>query len=316
MSRNRHLLLSALLVASVAAGAASAQPAPEAPPPAATPLGSGPYKALMEVDPSLPTHTIYRPANLAALAGERLPVVVWGNGACVNRGNAFRDFLTEIASYGYLVIALGPIDESPRTPTALPPRVEGQPRILPPPETHPVQLIQAIDWAVKEGARAGGAYRGLLRTDRIAVMGQSCGGVQAIEASADPRVTTTVIWNSGMPIGGTNMAGGKPMLTKDDLKPLHAPIAYISGDAQDVAFANANDDFEKISWLPVFRGWERGVPHAGTYRQPGGGEFGGVAVAWLNWRLKDDQKSARMFSGADCGLCVNPRWVVQRKQIP
>src|SRR6185312_4125635 len=73
--------------------------------PATTALGSGPFPAIMEVDPSLPTHTLYHPADLAA-AGQ-LPVVVWGNGACWNVGNAFRWFLSDVSSYGYFVIAVG-----------------------------------------------------------------------------------------------------------------------------------------------------------------------------------------------------------------
>jgi len=51
-------------------------------PPGTTP-GSGPYQAVMEMDPGLPDHTIYRPENLSALNGATLPIVVWGNGACV-----------------------------------------------------------------------------------------------------------------------------------------------------------------------------------------------------------------------------------------
>ena len=40
-----------------------------------------------------------------------------------------------------------------------------------------------------------------------------------------------------------------------------------------------------------------------------------VAVAWLNWQLKGDQRASLMFEGANCGLCVNPRWVVRKKKI-
>src|SRR5215469_9903538 len=58
--------------------------------------GSGPYKAVMEMDAGLPDHTIYRPENLAGLNGANVPVVIWGNGACANSGNAFRNFLTDI----------------------------------------------------------------------------------------------------------------------------------------------------------------------------------------------------------------------------
>ena len=112
------------------------------------------------------------------------------------------------------------------------------------------------------------------------------------------------------------MAGGKT-LTKRDLASLHSPVAYISGDSEDIAFVNSNDDYRRLAQtaLPVFRGYERGVTHGGTYAQPNGGEFGGVAVAWLLWQLRHDEKAGRMFTGAHCGLCVNPRWVTAKKNI-
>jgi hypothetical protein len=293
--------------------------------PASRPLtGSGPYKSVMEMDTGVPGHTIYRPDDLSALAGALLPIVVWGNGACANMGNAFASFLTEISSYGYLVIALGPIgqtnaDGPPQGPPILPPGSQvsdsaGSPPNLPPAATHPVQLVEAMNWAIAENQRVDSKYYRRLDGTKIAVMGQSCGGVQALEVAADPRITTAVIWNSGLFRKPTDMGGGKAM-SKDDLKLLHAPVAYISGDAQDVAFVNANDDFDHITSIPVFRAYERGVTHGGTYREPNGGEFGGVAVAWLDWQLKGNQPASLMFKGTNCGLCVNPRWVVQKKRI-
>lgn len=290
-------------------GAAFAQ----APPAEQAPVGSGPYPALMEAAPGLPTHTLYRPADLSALGDQQLPIVVWGNGACANAGNSFRAFLTELASYGYFIVANGPIDpewpNSQQRPVIRPDGV----RELPPPATRSSQLIEAIDWAFAQASRRNGDFRGRLDTSEVAVMGMSCGGVQALEASADRRVTTTMIWNSGMPERGTSMAGGRP-LTKDDLNLLHAPIAYIVGDHQDQAQPNAADDFQRLN-LPVFFGWMRGVPHGGTYRQPNGGEFAGVAIAWLNWQTKDDARAGLMFVGEDCGLCVNPRWVTASKNL-
>ena len=120
-------------------------------------VGSGPYKSIMEMDAGLPGHTIYRPDDLSALNGTSLPIVVWGNGACANAGNFFAPFLTEISSYGYLVIALGPIVQLnaagfPQGP-AVPPRPQGSdptqpPPNLPPPATHSAQLIEAINWAI------------------------------------------------------------------------------------------------------------------------------------------------------------------------
>ena len=301
----------------------AAQPRGGAPPRPTT--GSGPYKAVMEMDTSLPDHTIYRPEDLWALSGAPLPLVVWGNGACVNAGNSFSNFLTEISSYGFLAIALGPIVERNTTAPAAPPApaqppiqqptdTTQLPRNLPPAATRPSQMIDAIQWATAENERAGSKYYKHLNTKKIAVMGQSCGGVQAIEVAADSRVTTAMIWNSGLFAQPSNMGGGK-IIGKKDLESIHVPVAYISGDSTDIAFNNANADFEYLKSIPVFRGWERGVGHGGTYNQPNGGEFAGIAVAWLNWQLKDDQKAALLFRGSDCGLCVNPKWVVETKNF-
>ena len=278
-----------------------------------TPLGSGPYRAIMEVDPSLPTHTLYHPVDLTASG--KLPIVAWGNGACWNVGNAFRWFLSDIASYGYLVIAVGPLAHDPpslRMPTPMAPlapsnaaTVAAGAAKLPPPATHSAQLIDAINWAQAENERPGSRFFHRIDTHAVAVMGQSCGGVQAIEASADPRVRTSVIWNSGLFPQPTRMAGGRE-LTKANLKRLHAPIAYISGDEEDIAFANANDDYERIQHLPALRAYGRGVTHGGTYNERNGGEFAGVAVGWLNWQLKADGQARQLFVGARVRVVREP----------
>ena len=303
-------------------------------------LGSGAYKAIMEADPGLKGFTVYRPQNLAALRAHKLPIVVWGEGGCANEGNRFRWFLSEIASHGYVVVAVGPIlpPEKEIWNAAPPQPGRGQqpgrpqqagraqqpgrgalptPGALPPAATHSAQLIQGMDWAIAENGRKGGQYFGKLETGKIAAMGMSCGGGQALEAGLDPRVTTTVLWNSGLFPDDTNsnsMFGGKP-LKKADLNQMHGAVAYISGDETDIAFINANDDFSKLPNIPAFRAYKKGVPHDGTYGDVNGGAFGKVAVAWLDWRLKNDAKAGQIFLGPKCGLCADPEWVVQQKNL-
>src|SRR6187399_1935907 len=122
--------------------------------------GDGPYPAMIETDPGLPGHVIYRPADLSPFDGGKLPILVWGNGACVDDGTAHRLHLAEIASYGYLVIAAGawrsgPGATEPRAQQAAP--AGGG---LPPAATTAADVRAGIDWAIAEDARAGSRFKG------------------------------------------------------------------------------------------------------------------------------------------------------------
>lgn len=293
-------------------------PPPDAPPVRETP--PGPYEVVVEANASLPTHTIYRPKDLAPFRGESaLPIVSWGNGACANAGTLFRVFLTQLASHGYMVIAIGPKDaplpafaarrerDASTAATTQPP--------VPLPASRDSQLIDAIDWAAKQNSRADSAYHGHLNVGRIAVMGQSCGGLQTLAVSADPRITTSVLWNSGaLPEGSGSIGARLSGATKAHLDRLHAPVAYFIGGPSDIAYPNAEDDFERISRVPVFKA-NLNVGHGGTFRHPGAGWYGEVGVAWLDWQLKGDRQAARYFVGKDCRLCTNPIWSVEKKGI-
>lgn len=309
----------------------AAQPAPEVPPvlPANTPLGMGPFKSIMEVDPALAKHTVYRPDDMSRVGSTRLPILAWGNGACAADGNAFRLYLTEIASHGYLIIANGPIGpDRAQFPPMMPPDRGAAPvgAVAPPktpfpagmkfnPQTSTAQLIEAIDWAIAENSRPGSKYFGKLDTAQIAVAGMSCGGVQAIEASADSRIKTTIVANSGLMTEPTIMSGSGKPVPKQSLGLMHAPALYLSGDVSDIAFANANDDFEKINHIPVFRAYQKGIGHGGTYHDADGGTFGKVTLAWLDWQLKGNREAAKVFQGDKCSLCVDSQWVTRKKKI-
>ena len=70
--------------------------------------GTGPYKAIMVEEPSLEAHTIFRPADLSKFDKKNpLPILVWGNGACTNSPWEHQNFLSEIASHGFMVVAIG-----------------------------------------------------------------------------------------------------------------------------------------------------------------------------------------------------------------
>lgn len=293
--------------------------------------GTGPYPAIIEGDPGVPGHTIYRPDNLSPFSQENpMPVMAWGNGGCANSSRMHANFLEEIASHGYLVVAIGPFSASEEAP-----KQGGR--------TKSAQLLEALDWATAENKRSNSKYYGKVDPSKFAAAGMSCGGLQALEVSPDPRIATSVIMNSGIlntPFGAPKgvpktgvpktgipktgapkegaapkMQLAMPAVDKELLKKLHAPIFYVIGGEKDIAYPNAVDDFAKIDSVPVAMA-NLDVGHGGTYSQPNGGEFGKVAVAWLKWQLEGDENAGKMFSGSSCGLCNHAEWKFEKKKIP
>jgi hypothetical protein len=262
--------------------------------------GTGSNKALMFAEPSLPTHTVFRPENISAFGGRnKLPIIAWGNGACANSPWEHVNFLSEVASHGFLVIAIGPMPQEGE-------RGRGR--------STSTQLIDAINWAIAQNQEKTSSLYNKLDTTKIAVSGMSCGGLQTLEVAPDPRIVTAVICNSGI-LGnpGTGMAG-MPALTKDYLSKLHTPTLYILGGEKDIAYNNGMDDFKRINHVPVFVA-NMDVGHGGTYGQPHGGEFAKVATAWFKWQLKNDTEAGKMFTGNPSGLSKDPNWKVEKKNM-
>lgn len=259
----------------------------------------GPYAVTAETVEAAAGLRVYRPSDLERFpASDTLPIVIWGNGACLADGSSFEGFLSTIASYGFLVVGSAPVPGDP------------QARI------NAASLIKALDWAQAQASRRGSPLAGKAHVGAVAVMGMSCGGNIALEAARDPRVKTLGMWNSGVWISGEMRTGDGTLLvatTKADLAFVHSPTLYINGDEIDPATANAADDVARLDRVPVFFGSRRGSGHAGTYAHANGGEFANIAVAWLRWQLKGHGDSGKLFAGPECSLCRNPDWIVQRK---
>jgi hypothetical protein len=264
------------------------------------PSGTGPFTATAEVRAELPDHTLFRPVSWPA---DPLPLYVWGNGGCSSNGLAHAAYLRQIASQGYVVVALG-------VPGGGPPAPADGSRDA----TDASQMIEAIDWATRETAREGGEFYRRIDTSRMAVGGHSCGGLQALAVSHDPRIATTLVLNSGIYI---TPGGGRSRveIDKTQLSRLHAPLLYLSGGPADIAHENALDDVARIDHVPVFFG-ALPVGHGGTFAQPDGGEWARISARWLDWQLKDDADASRDFAGADCRLCADERWSIEQKQLP
>ena len=263
--------------------------------------GSGDFKAVMFEDSTLKAHTIFCPKDLSKFSKDNpLPVLVWGNGACNNSPHEHVNFLNEIASHGYVVIATGYMPQD--TGFYKGPMSSSQ------------QQVESIDWALAKNADKSSYFFEKLDTKNIAAAGMSCGGLQTLFNCADQRLKTIMICNSGLFIEPVEAMPGMPMPPKSKLDELHTPIIYILGGNEDIAYQNGMDDFHRINNVPAFAA-NYPVGHGGTYGEQYGGEFSVVALAWLNWQLKGDNKAAEMFKGNEPLLGKREKWTIEKNSL-
>jgi dienelactone hydrolase len=248
---------------------------------------TGKYKVIIESDPGVPDQTIYRPDVPSEV---KMPVIVWGEGGCIKMGLVMKEFLHDVASHGFLIIADGPPSGG---------SVGGGPG-----GGGGAVFKKSIDWAIAENDRPCSQYYRRIETTKIAASGQSCGGLMTLQSAGDTRLTTIAMFNSGL------MGGGNATLDM-----VHTPAAYFNGGQNDIAYANGARDYAYLAMkakFPVLHANNK-LGHGGTYNADNGGECARVGVAWFRWHLLGDDTATGkgMFWGPDCGLCKDSGWTVE-----
>ena len=315
--------------------------------------GTGPYKAIMMEEASLATHTIFRPQDLSAFSKDNpLPVLVWGNGGCANSPSGHVNFLNEVASQGFLIVAIGPSNyqqlEGPRPgqtgamPGGMPQMRPGQggqrPQGAPQGAPQGGQRPQGERPRMGGGGMPGGGMPGGMS------MGDPAGLKQALEwaiaQNADKnspyygKLDIDNIAAAGMSCGGLQalhmsddariktimvmnsgfINGGNDKASLAKMK--QKSVIWILGGNTDIAWENGLDDFKQMSGpMPAFLASLDGIGHGGTYMQPHGGDYAKVATAWLKWWLKGDKEAAKMFTGSEPGVGKMENWIYLRKNI-
>ena len=254
--------------------------------------GNGNYKSVAVAEKSLPDFVVYRPRNIdeAVKKEGKLPVLVWANGGCMNSSIHHERLLSEVASHGYVIIAIGKLQMT----------VEERAHEHTPDD----ELLKAIDWISGQANSKGSDYYKKVDLEKTAAGGQSCGGAQVLRIAYDSRIKTCLIFNAGM--GDMTMAGAS---TKS-LKSLHGKIVYFIGGESDVAYANAILDYDRIENVPVAFANHKTAGHGGTFAEQFGGSFASMALDWLDWQFKGKDKSA-IFLKND--LSKYPGWTMKAK---
>jgi hypothetical protein len=111
---------------------------------------------------------------------------------------------------------------------------------------------------------------------------------------------------------GSTPPGGR----MDYLQALHGPVAFINGGPSDLAYSGSVSGYEAVQKVIALHAWQDVGHYPATYRQPNGGAFAVAVNAWLDWYLKGDASASRMFVCPSCGLCKDPKWKVQIKNLP
>jgi dienelactone hydrolase len=186
--------------------------------------GSGPYPAHMFTDSSLPKHTLYAPEKPPK---EKMPFIAFGNGACGTNGAGYKNFLLEIASHGYVIAADGDpkeVSQSSLLGAGFDLSAGGQSKYT--------DMVSSVDWAIETASnKTRSASIGEIDIDKIATMGHSCGGLEAMSvAYHNPKIKFTVMLNIGI------FQDSKRYL----LKELRAPVAWFIGGVKDMGYSNVS----------------------------------------------------------------------------
>ena len=258
--------------------------------------GSGPMKAVAVREKSLTDFVVYRPMNIAAAVQQEnamLPVLVFCNGGCVDTSIGYEKMLTDIASYGYVIVAIGELqmfaqhEKETHTPSSM--------------------VAKALDWIHQQAKDKNSPYYNKIDTKKIAAAGHSCGGAQVLANAADKRLKTYIILNAGM--GEMTMADA----SAKSLKSLHGPTFYLVGGQSDAGWKNAQIDYEAIKNVPVVLADNTRSGHGGTYEQANGGANSKMVRQWLDWQLKARQEPAKLFIEGD--LTGDENWNIKQKNF-
>ncbi|KAJ4985993.1 hypothetical protein SVAN01_08471 [Stagonosporopsis vannaccii] len=254
---------------------------------------TGPHTPLTTSHPHL-NHTVYAPANLAALPAP-VPAIVWANDACgattpgTDKIDPYVELNREVASWGFVVLGCGAADAA-------------------------LQVL-ASTGATGDGASNGGSGNGIsaawahVETGAFGMLGSSCGGAGVYSAAEDARVLSlAVVEVDG---AGAGRASRGPSAEESRRKAANAtkPVFYFSASAHSSSSVGLDASSSAGSTAAgmlaegmraEFAAVAQGVPawfgrlpgtDAETLKEAGAGKLGRAVRFWAAWMLRGEEGS-------------------------
>lgn len=238
-------------------------------------------------------YTVFRPSDPAAV-GKPMPVLAFGNGACAHTDNReVTNALTFIASKGFVVVDTGSADGS----------YNGVPSGSP----IPALLTDAITWAQREQNRSGAALSQRLDLTKVATAGHSCGGLEALVAAQDSRVSAAVSLDSGF------FADGSFGYPRSELYKLHTPVLFMAGGTSDIAYDNTVANYNMVT-VPAVQAQHPQAGHVGFITGSQMTDGMSTVVQFLDMVLNGNE-TARSYIMDPSGLESRYPWTVARKNF-
>ena len=209
-------------------------------------------------------------------ASKKMPVVLWGNGQCYGDGLAYGGFLSQVASYGIVVIANGWVSSSSR------PKYQGD-------ITKSLKYItDSISWIQERAGKSGNFST--VNGAALGVAGHSCGGYQIVEMRKDSRVKMLA------PFG---------YFTEQSqwASEIKVPVGVFVGEYDtSIALPQIRAGWPRLpTSTPGWWGTYPSLNHDGTFDQSNGGAWAVSLARWVLFSLMGDSESAQYFVGNGAG---------------